>query len=428
MTHTIDHTPTRRAILQKTSTTAALFAAGAIARPFISTTTAAPPSAPNLPADWPCFRGPNHNGTLNQSLSLLSTGPKKIWEASVNPGNASFAIAANRLHTFGSRVDNLICLNASTGDPLWKRTLDTHYGDSSPSLEQNRIYILASKDGIPQRGIKQIATAHCCNAATGAVLWSRELPGSTGDRQYGHAGSPLIWQDLIFLNASGGAAVKKSNGETLWAHPGFSGLAAPVLFLSNPTKKPAIAFFGGDRLLSRDARSGNLLWEIPWKTELAVNACDPIIFDDKVFICSDYGRGRSLYDIKTPQPKLLWEFGAGKGSSFTSGFLHNGNLFCVAESKFMCLDIESGRPKWTSDSATSVLLIGDTLIRLTHKGVLSLARLSPTGLQSISTTDLGMKETKAVPAYWNGNLYIRSEQGQIACLQIAESIPPQPPP
>jgi hypothetical protein len=88
----------------------------------------------------------------------------------------------------------------------------------------------------------------------------------------------------------------------------------------------------------------------------------------------------------------------------------------------MCINIESGRPKWTSDGATSVLLIGDTLIRLTHKAQLSLAGFSPTGVQSISTTDLQIKETKGVPAYWNGNLYVRGEEGQVACWQIAEAM------
>ena len=413
MIHTI---ATRRAFLQNMSNAAVLIA-GVIA-PCGAIVEAAPVAAEAV--DWLCFRGPNHNGILNQSLSLLNGGPKKVWETSVNPGNASFAIAANRLYTFGTRANNLICLNAATGDPIWSRSIDTHFGDSTPSLEQSRLYVTSSKDGIPQRGIKQMATAHCCDAGSGAVIWSRELPGSTGDRQYGHAGSVLIWEELIFCNAGSGAALRKTTGEVLWAHPGFSGLATPVLFVSGITKRPAVAFFGGDSLLARDARSGNLLWEIPWKTSLAVNACDPVIFDDKVFICSDYGRGRSLYDIRTAPPKLIWEFGAGKGSSFSSGFFHDGNLFCLAESKFMCLDIESGRPKWTSNGATSVLLIGDTLIRLSHKGELSLARFSATGVQSISDTDLGMKETKAVPAYWDGNLYVRSEAGGAACWQIAE--------
>jgi outer membrane protein assembly factor BamB len=392
-----------------------------MARPFVQSAFAAP-AAKAAPADWPCFRGPNHNGILDERIMPLGSRPRKIWELNANRGNASFAVAANRLYTFGSGPNNLVCLDATTGDVIWKRSIETHFGDSTPSLEQNRIYVMSSKDGIPQRGIKQTATLHCCDAARGELIWSRQLPGSSGDRQYGHAGSPLIWEDLILCNAGGGAAVKKTTGEILWAHPGFSGLATPVVFHPSITKRPAVAFFGGDSLLACDARSGNLLWEIPWKTSLAVNACDPVIFDDKVFICSDYGRGRALHDIKTGQPKLIWEFGAGKGSSFSSGFFHEGNLFCFAESKFMCINIESGRPKWTSDGATSVLLIGDTLIRLTHKAQLSLAGFSPTGVQSISTTDLQIKETKGVPAYWNGNLYVRGEEGQVACWKIAEAM------
>ncbi len=411
----------RRAVLGKASTMAALIGAGAIPSPFAQLAAAAPVDGNRVATNaWPCFRGPNHDGIIAEDLTLLAGGPKRIWEANANPGNASFAVADNRLYTFGSRNNNLVCLNATTGDVIWKRSIDTHFGDSTPSLDQHQVLVLASKENINHLGKKQIATAYCCDARTGTVIWSRDLPASTGDRQYGHAGSVLIWEELVFCNAGGGAALKKESGEIVWAHPGFSGLATPVLFDSSATRK-SVAFFGGDRLLARDAQSGTLLWEIPWKTNLAVNACDPVIFDGKIFICSDYGRGRSLYDIKTPEPKLVWEFGAGKGSSFSSGFFHNGNLFCFAENKFMCLDIASGRPRWTSDGASSGLLIGTTLIRLTNKGELSLGTLSATGVGMVTSTDLGMKDPKAVPAYWNGSLYVRSEQGQIACWQVAEA-------
>jgi len=410
----------RRAVLGKVSKSAALIAAGAVNAPLVQLATAAAVDGRGDANGWPCFRGPNHNGILAENLSLLRGGPKRIWEVSANPGNASFAIAGKRLYTFGSRNNNLICLNATTGDAIWKRSIDTHFGDSTPALEQNQIYVLASRETINHLGKKQIATAWCCDARTGTVVWSRELPASTGDRQYGHAGSVLIGEGLIFCNAAGGAALKRDSGEIVWAHPGFSGLATPVLFDSSATRRSAVVFFGGDSLLARDARSGSLLWEIPWKTTLAVNACDPVIFDDKILLCSDYGRGRSLYDIKTGEPKLIWEFGAGKGSSFSSGFFHDGNLFCFAEGKFMCVDIASGRPRWTSEGASSALLIGTTLVCLTNRGDLSLRRLSAAGLQMVTNTDLGMKETKGVPAYWNGNLYVRSEQGQIACWQIAE--------
>jgi outer membrane protein assembly factor BamB len=399
------HSFSRRAFLQ---------GAGAALLPALGCRAAAPGAA--APGDWPCFRGPNRNGVLDQGLTLLPGGPRKLWEVGVGNGNASMAIVQGRLYTFGTGNDNLVCLNVGTGNPVWKRSLETHFGDCTPSVEGGRVYAMPSLAGGPNLGHGGIPTTYCCDAATGNILWKRDLPGSTGDRQYGHAGSPLLWEDLVILNAAAGAALKKSTGEVAWLHPGFPGLATPVLFQAQG--RPCVALFGGDRLIAREARSGKELWQIPWKTELAVNACDPVLFDNKVFICSDYGRGRALYDISGAQPRVLWEFGQGRGSSFSSGFYRDGHLFCFAQGKFACLDVRTGQPRWETEGGNAALLIGGTLILIHHAGEMRFGRISPTAYQPLAAADAGLRDIKAVPAYWNGRLYVRNETGRIACFQI----------
>jgi outer membrane protein assembly factor BamB len=383
---------------------------------------------PSLPAlqnrphtqnsDWPCFRGPNHDGTLDQNLNLLPT-PKLLWEERVNNGHASLSIVGDRLYTFGAgRADNVICLNAATGDTIWKRSVDSHFGASTPAIEAGRVYVMPSKSGIPPQRIKDSATAHCLDAATGNPLWQRKLPDSTGDRQYGHAGSSRIWEDLVLYNAGGGAALKKQSGEIAWAHDGFPGLATPVVFQSNATKKPAVAFFGGDRLIARDARSGQQLFEIPWKTELAVNACDPVIFDNKLFICTNYGLGLALYDISTNQPRLLWETGKNSGHSYSSGFVRDGNLYAFTSRAFSRINLATGRPIWEEQGGGSATLIGDKLILVSGSGKISIGLFSPDGFRPTLTHDLATKELKAPPAYSAGRLYLRNGEGRLFCVQL----------
>src|SRR4051812_40120893 len=119
----------RRTIIKRVAAMAAI----ALSR---SPVLAAPPAKSS--SDWPCFRGPNHNGISPDNLKLLPNGPKQIWEARVTSGHASLAIVAGRLYTFGTGADNLACLDATSGDVLWKRRLETHFGDSTPSLEAGR--------------------------------------------------------------------------------------------------------------------------------------------------------------------------------------------------------------------------------------------------------------------------------------------------
>lgn len=404
----------RRAVLAGMGATGAYPVLQALSLP---AAFAQPARAPAAGGEWPCFRGPNRNGVSDAPLTLAADGPRKLWEAQVGSGNASMAIVNGRLYTFGGgRSDNLACLDARTGQVLWKRGVETHSGDPTPAVDAGRVYAMASLDQINAEGKRSVAYAYCCDAPTGNVVWKRELPSSTGDRQYGHAGSPLLWEDLVILNAGGGAAVKKGGGEIAWSHAGFPGLATPVLF--GWRGRPAVALFGGDQLIARDARSGATLWSIPWKTELAVNACDPVCFDNKVFLCSGYGRGRSLYDISGAQPRVLWEFGEGGGSSFSSGFYKDGHLYCFAQGKFTCLDPGTGQPRWEAPGGVSALLVGGTLILVREAGEVFFARISPAGFQEIARADAGMRQIKSVPAYWDGRLYLRNEAGRILGLQI----------
>jgi outer membrane protein assembly factor BamB len=370
---------------------------------------AGPATAPAA-ADWPGFRGPNRNGVIDARLELAAGGPTKLWDAKVGQGNASMAVVKGRLYTVGTLPNQLVCLDARTGRPVWTRDVETYSGDSTPWVEDGRVYLLAST---------RRPTAYCCDAATGEILWKRELPKPTGDRQYGHAGSPLLWEDLVIFNAAGGAALKKATGEVAWLHEGFPGLATPVLFESQ--KRACVALFGGDTLVAREARTGKELWSVPWKTNLAVNACDPIVFDNKLFLCSDYGRGRALYDIGGGAPRKLWEFGEGKGSSFSSGFVRDGQLFCFAEGKFVSLDVGTGQPKWREDGGASVLMIGDKLVVVRDRGQVRIGTLSPAGFDALVTADAGIRDIKAVPAYWEGKLYLRNQEGNVICLQLAGS-------
>jgi outer membrane protein assembly factor BamB len=372
------------------------------------------PSRPASPsaADWPFYRGPNRNGIVSEKLELLPGGPKKIWEARVGEGNGGIAIVAERAYVGASKPENgLACLDANTGNSIWFRPLDTWSLDSTVSIENGRIYALTSKD---------TPKALCLDTGNGSVVWERALPKSTGERHYGHAGSPLVWQDLIILNAGGGAAVSKTTGEIVWSHPGHAGLATPVLFTWKG--KPCVAIFGGAQLIAREARSGRELFQIPWKTNLAVNACDPIVFGEKIFLCSNYGFGRALFDFSSGQPKSVWEFRERGGHAYSTGLLHDGSIYCFTADHFACLDPATGQPRWEKDGGGSVLLIGDKFVRVRSSGELIFGRASSQGFDELQAASFGMTEIKNAPAYANGRLIARNEKGHVVCLQVGKSM------
>ena len=74
-------------------------------------------------ADWPNWRGPNHNGISNETGWLADwpeAGPKVLWEKTLGTGFASMAVSKGRVYAMGYIEDNdvLYCLNADTGKEI----------------------------------------------------------------------------------------------------------------------------------------------------------------------------------------------------------------------------------------------------------------------------------------------------------------------
>lgn len=363
--------------------------------------------------DWPCFRGPNHDGTVADEFTLARGEPQVLWRAQVGQGNASLAVVAGRVYTASNDgQQRLVCLDAHTGQRVWAASHFQADGNSTPSVEGDRVYVLGHGRSSPE--------AACVSATDGKAIWNLALPKGGGPDHYGLAGSPRVWRDLVFFNVAGGAAVRKDSGQVAWAHEGHTGYATPVVF--DAQGRPAVAFFTGDRLIARDARSGRELWTIPWKTELEVNACDPIFVGTRVFVCSAYGRARSFYDVAGASPRLLWETTRnGDGHSYASGFVQGGGVFFFTGGGFASVDLEGGQVLWESPGGNSVLLLGRCLIRVSDNGVLIAGPFDPARQpEPVLRTRVVSGTTRAVPAYWEGKLYVRNEAGDLHCLKIGE--------
>jgi outer membrane protein assembly factor BamB len=360
-------------------------------------------------ADWVRFRGPNGNGIVSDKLTLL-TKPRQLWTASVGGGNASLIVQSGRVYTIGSQRGEgpfLICLDANTGKNIWKRKLDAWSSDSSPTLAGDKGFVLCTN---------KPPSLVCFRSSDGETIWRKELSGATGERHYGFAGSPTLWRDLVIVNVGLGMALKQDNGEIVWAHEGLAGLATPVMYETKGQQ--AVMIFAGEALYAREARSGRELWSIPWKTELAVNACDPIYHEGKVFISTDYGKHAALFDVTTQPPRQVWR---ERGSSFSSGFLWNGHLFFFEGSEFSCFDL-AGSKQWSSPhvGGGSALLAGDKVLLLSDKGRLLVAPVSTESFRPMLEAQIHGGTTWTPPSLANGRLLVRNKDGDALCLQIGE--------
>src|SRR5262245_15188623 len=55
-----------------------------------------------MAADWPCFRGPNHDGISTEPIAWPKAGPRQVWKINVGIGHSQLAVVGDRAYTMGN--------------------------------------------------------------------------------------------------------------------------------------------------------------------------------------------------------------------------------------------------------------------------------------------------------------------------------------
>jgi len=375
-------------------------------------------------ADWPNYRGPDHNGISQETgwtAQWPANGPKVLWKAKVGKGFASFTIAKGRAYTTGNTddKDTVFCFDANTGAEVWKHSYESpldpkaYSGGTSatPTVDGDRVY------SVSKRGI-----VHCFGAADGKVIWTKNLAEESGAKVpgWGFAGSVLIEGQLALLNfGTAGTALDKQTGKVVWSSGALeSGYSTPIPFASSGER--AAMFTIKQEVIAVKIKDGKELWRFPWKTQYDVNAADPILNGSKVFVSSGYNHGAGVFDIGTTPPKEIWQ-NKNMRNKVASSVLWQGHIYGMDESQLRCLDFNTGEVKWT-DKVTgmgALMLADGKLIVLSENGELLVADASPTGFKPISRTQVLGKTCWAAPVLANGKIYCRNGNGDVVCVDVS---------
>ena len=378
-------------------------------------------------ADWPNWRGPNHNGISNETGWLATwpeAGPKVLWEKTLGPGFASMTIAKGRVYAMGNINDNdiLYCLNADNGKEIWKKSYPcpifkkNHEGGpcATPTVDGDSVYTF-SKNGDALR----------FKTATGDVVWHKKLNKDLGFKHptWHFASSAFIIDNMVILNAgSYGVALNKADGSIIWENgKGAAGYSTAVPFTMDGKK--CIALFTAKEMVAIAHKTGKILWKIPWKTNYDVNAADAIIAGNKIFLSSGYNTGCAVYTFGSSDPTEDWRNKTMR-NHFNSCVLWKGYIYGVDDgSSISCLDFKTGDVKWAQRGfgKGSLMLADGKLIILSDKGKLAIAEASPTEYKELASAQvLPKKKCWTVPVLANGRIYARNNpDGQLVCLDVS---------
>jgi outer membrane protein assembly factor BamB len=378
-------------------------------------------------ADWPNWRGPNRDGISAETKwkSEWSGEPKVLWEAEVGLGFSSFVVANGRVLTTGHEEgkDTVFCLDAVTGKVNWKHSYAADLGDkyyeggtsATPTFDGERAYHLSRWGDL-----------FCFEAASGKVVWEKNVQKETEANipDWGFAGAPLVHGDLLILNVGkAGMAVNKKNGKIIWkSDPDTAGYSTPYPIQRNGKD---LAVIGSARsYIAVEVGTGAPAWEHDWPTRYGVNAADPILNGDHLFISSGYNKGCTVLKLTDRGPEKVWENKALK-NQFNSSVLIDGHLYGIdgdsnSRCALKCVRFADGKEMWAEKEVGfgSLMAAGGKLIVLTAKGELITAQPSAEKFDVVSRAQILSGKCWSAPVLANGLLYARNAEGHVVCLDL----------
>ena len=378
--------------------------------------------------DWPVWRGPSRNGITTEAgwAPWGDAGPKVAWKAQAGVGFSSFVIANRRVVTVGyaDDKDTVICLEADSGDVLWKHAYPSELGDKffeggttgTPTIDGDRVYTLSRWGDV-----------FCLDAAGGKVVWSKNIQKEHGIRVpgWGFSGAPLIHENVLLLNAGdAGLALDKTSGKLLWQSANKdAGYSTP---LPVPFGGETLAVLGsGQSYVAVNPLTGKEAWRIRWVTQYGVNAADPIVDGDRVLLSTGYGKGAALFKVApSQQPKELWKSKVLR-TQMNPAVLFKGHVYgadgdTTGRASLKCIELESGAEKWShAGFGTGTVIVADSkLIALSAAGELSIAPATPEGFKPMAQAHVLGGKCWTAPVLANGRIYCRNWQGQIVCIDV----------
>lgn len=379
-------------------------------------------------SDWPVYRGPNRDGISKEtgwSAQFPEAGPKQAWKVNVGIGFGTVSVSKGSLYVMGNGADTdtVYCLDEKTGAEKWKYSypckLDPKNFEggpcATPTVVGDRVYTFS-----------RFGHVHALDLS-GKLVWAKNAMSDGGAARptWGFAGSVLVEGNLAIINAGAtGMAFNKDTGDVVWKSGGAGGYSTPVLFDNEGTK--AVLLFSAKTVVAVAVADGKKLWEHPWVTSYDVNAADPIVTGNQVFISSGYKRGCTLIEFKGNQAKALWE-NKNMRNHFANCVLVGDYIYGFDDNagggSLKCIELKTGETKWSQEGLTTGgLMVADgKLVALADKGKLVIAEASPAGFKQLASARiLDNKKCWTMPVLANGRIYARNNSpGDLVALDVS---------
>jgi outer membrane protein assembly factor BamB len=391
--------------------------------------------------NWPRFRGPNGSGVAqDKNIPVQWTAQQGIlWKVALpGQGNSSPIIWGDRLFVQAASLDgkdrSLLCLSTRDGKVIWTRTIPAakaainsynSLASSTPATDGQRVYA-AMWDG------KVILLrAYDFN---GNLAWSRDLGGLK--TQHGAGASPIVYKDkVIFANDQDGkstlVAFEAKSGNLLWEvpRPAFRACYAAPFLRQEPGAGVELVLVSTMETTGYDPDTGAKLWDWRWKFHSSSKPLrtvgSPLYTEHTLFSISGDGDGsRHMVAVhlegqgKATRAQLRWE--NLKDFPYVPTLLSRGEQVYFVNDRGVagCYEAKTGKRVWferlpNATFIASPVLIDGKVYAPSEQGDVFVIAAEPT-FKLLARNALG-EMVRASPAVADGRLFIRG-QNHLFCI------------
>jgi outer membrane protein assembly factor BamB len=299
--------------------------------------------------------------------------------------------------------DVVMCLDAETGETLWKKSFPSEEtgrsASSTPSVVDGKVFAVSRE------------SLYCLDAENGNLLWKSPLPA------IGPASCPLVFDGKVVFQGDSLVAYSFESGKLLWEQKEVGGRNA------SPTSWEV----GGRRVIVAnskkgcflvDADSGDVVGQVGGGGEAS-----PVVSGEYLVV---YGGGDDgglfgyRWDDASGVPEEIWKHTWRSRRKHSTPIVYEGHVYLTGGDKHLCVELESGEKRWEEmrkSNISSPILVDGKILTLQNNGSsILMLEASPEAY-----TELARAKLKALacptPAVADGRIFLRLSD-RLVCFDL----------
>ncbi len=388
------------------------------------------PTAEEVAANWPRFRGPDGSGiTKLTDLPDAFDGPSGknvLWKSPVElPGENSPIVWGDHVYLTGATAKKreVYCFDANTGALVWKEPVSTPQSERAepPEVMEDTGFAAptAATDG--KRVFALFANGDLAGfSAAGKRLWARSL--GTPENMYGHAASLMLWQNRVIVvydqatpedEKSKILAFDAGSGVPVWStpRPVANSWVTPIVI--DFKGKPQLITSADPWVIAYEPVTGKEIWKA--KCMKGDVAPSPVFANDMVYVACDQtciAAIRPDGSGEVTKTHLAWQQEDAGLPDMSSLLCDGPRVYSLVFGVFYAFDALTGKALWEYEVKakfqSSPCIFNGRIHLLSTKGELITGEATNEGFKETARSALG-EGAGTSPAFAPGRIYLRGK-------------------